>query len=295
MSDRGGRRRSARFPLVFAALAVLSLLPLLVAKYPPMVDLPQHAAQIRLWQDLDQHADTHKLNLLTPYLGTYLAGRFFAELMPILPAMKVLVALLILALPLALLHLLARTGGDRWWALLGFPLSYSFCFYWGLLNFMAAAPLGIVLVTLALDPGRSCGRQRLGSELALAVLALALLSTHGLVCAFALLAAGLATVTAAPSLRTAILRQLPFLPAAAAGVWWFAATRSVEAQASKPFSWDFRWSRFAELPGTLLGGLGDREAALFGAVILALVLLALRRPTEPAPAGGATAGGATAG
>ena len=272
---------------VFASMAALSLLPLLIVKYPPMVDLPQHAAQIRLWQDLDDHADTHKLNPLTPYLATYLAGRALAEVFPIRAAMKVLVAVLILALPLALVHLLVRTGGDRWWALLGFPLSYSFCFYWGLLNFLAAAPLGIVLVTLALDLRRSFdgGRHGLGREVVLALLALALLATHGLVCAFALLVAGTATLLAAGSVRTAVLRQLAFLPAAAGGLWWYLATRSAEEQTSKPFTWDFRWSRFAELPGTLLGDPGGRQAALFGAAMLVLVLLALRRPAAgPAPA-----------
>ncbi len=270
--------------IAFVSLTLLSLLPLVAVKYPPMVDLPQHATQIRLWQDLDQHADTHKLNLLTPYLATYLTGRLLAEVLPILIAMKVLVALLILALPLALLYLLRRTGGDPWWALLGFPLSYSFCFYWGLLNFMAAAPLAIVLVTLALDLERSTARPRRGRELVLALLALALLFTHGLVCAFALLVAGTVSLITAPSLRTAAVRQLPFLPAATGGLWWFFATRSAEAQTSKPFSWDFRWSRFAELPGSLLGGPEDLEAALFGVAMLALILLTLRQPVEPAAA-----------
>ncbi len=277
-------RDTRLFGLVFAALAVLALLPLLIVKYPPMVDLPQHAAQIRLWQDLDQHSDTYKLNLLTPYLATYLAGRLLAEVLPILTAMKVLVALLVLALPSALLHLLVRTGGDRWWSLLGFPLSYSLCFYWGLLNFMAAAPLAIVLVTLALNPDRGL-RQRRGHELVLAALALVLLFTHGLVCAFALLVAGLASLTTAPSWRAAILRQLPFLPAALAGLWWFAATRSAETQTSMPFRLGFRWDRLYELPGALLGDPEGFEAKLCGTAILALILSVLirRKTSSPVP------------
>ncbi|NJL28446.1 MAG: hypothetical protein HC897_11445 [Thermoanaerobaculia bacterium] len=240
----------SRLGLVFGLCAIVALVPIGSVSHLPMVDLPQHAAQIRLWQHFDEYRASHDLNLFTPYLTVYALGRVLAAVLPIATAMHVLVSLLVLALPASLWFLLARTGGERWWALLGFPLSFSFCFYWGLLNFMAAVPLALVMVSLGLDLARAPDLRR---GLILALLGIGLFLTHGLVCALTLAICGALVVALARSPLTAVVTQLPFVPPAVVGVVWFGLTRSKEVQTSKPLSWDFNWQRIVELPGSVLG------------------------------------------
>lgn len=260
----------SRFVLVLGFCALAALVPIWTVDFLPMVDLPQHAAQIRLWQHFEEYRATHELNIFTPYLTVYALGRLLAAVFPITTAMHVLVSLLVLALPAALCFALPRVGGERWWALLGFPLSFSFCFYWGLLNFMAAVPLAVVMVTLGFEFARAPSLRR---GLGLALLGILLFLTHGLVCALTLAICGAMVLFLARSPGAALLAQLPFVPPAVVGVVWFALTRSKEAQTSKPLSWDFSWERVVDLPGVILGEAQGWEAAIFSLVMVALVAL----------------------
>ncbi len=45
------KRISIVWELVFAALAILAALPIWLVKYPPIQDLPQHLAAIRVLHD----------------------------------------------------------------------------------------------------------------------------------------------------------------------------------------------------------------------------------------------------
>lgn len=265
------------FPLVFTALAVLQLALFWSVKYPPQVDLPQHAAQITLWSLLDEpfYAARYEYNAFTPYLLCYVVSRFFDLFLPVDAALGVFTSLALLALPASLLFLLRRQdgdqGGDPWWSLVGFPLSYSFSFYWGLLNFLAAVPLALVLIALTFDWGRQ-PRWRRGAGLAL--LGVVLFLTHGLVCAFTLLVAGSVILVSAPGFRHAALRQWPLLPAAMVGVAWYAVTRRGEDQVQSAPAWNLDWRRVFELPSTLLGEPGDALGAIFGALLVVVLVSA---------------------
>ncbi len=267
-----------RFALAFGVCTAVALVLLGSVAYLPMVDLPQHAAQVTLWKLLAEpgsgYAETYDWNPFTPYLLVYAAGRLLAAVLPVALAMKLVVALVVLALPVSLLVLLRRTGGDRWWALLGFPLAFSFDFYWGLLSFMAAVPPALVLIAWAFPFAR---RPTPARGLGLALLGLVLLLTHGLVCGFALLAAGAVILAHAGSPPRALLGQLPLLPTAAAGLAWFFATRSSEAQASRPPAWNLDPLRLLDLPGTLLGHAADPQARLFGIGLILLTAWGLAR------------------
>lgn len=260
----------------FLLCAFLTVGLLWTVKYPPLVDLPQHAAQVKLWLLMEQgtsgYSDEYEWNSFAPYLSCYFAGRLLSAVFPVPIAMKLFVTLAVLALPLAMLRVLRRTGGDRWWSLAGFALAFSFNFYWGLLNFLVAVPLSLLLVSLAFSYAQQPTARRGGW---IAFLSVVLFLTHGLVCGFTLLVAGAVILTRSPQLRTAVRGQIPLLPAAFLGTGWFLATRRSEAQAAQPPAWNLSWERLLDLPGTLLGSALDIEAQLVGGLLLLLFLTSL--------------------
>src|SRR4030042_2228758 len=68
--------------IIFAVLCcLLAAVPFLVVKFPPITDLPQHAAQIRLFGEaLSQPDSPYRIQWLTPYSLVYavLGGRWVA-------------------------------------------------------------------------------------------------------------------------------------------------------------------------------------------------------------------------
>ena len=72
---------------LFAAVLVLSLAPLWMGRYLPMIDLPQHAAQIgalrEIWSGNEAMGALFRVNWFTPYLLGYLLLYALALVMPI--------------------------------------------------------------------------------------------------------------------------------------------------------------------------------------------------------------------
>ena len=77
------------------ALAGLLLTAFLGTPYLPMVDVPQHSAQVATWMRLHdpgfREAPLFELNLGTPYLTAYVAARALAGFMGIVSAWKIVV------------------------------------------------------------------------------------------------------------------------------------------------------------------------------------------------------------
>jgi hypothetical protein len=243
-----------------------------------MVDLPQHAAQITMWMHLDDPAwgfvGEYKLNPYSPYLLGYAIARVVATFTSTLVAVKVVVTLAILALPISMQLLLDRYGGDRFWALLGFPLAFGVAFYWGLFNYLVAIPAGVVFVALAV---RYAEDPTLRRAVVLGVAGCGLYIAHALilgvcgVVAFALIAAR------SGSFRALFIRALPLgvpLAFAAAWAWW---TYSTESHVRQGIAWDLGLHRFRMLPLVLLGGSGVVETAAVLLMAATLLLAATSR------------------
>src|SRR5690242_7571655 len=77
------------------ALAAKLLAAFFSAAYLPMVDLPQHAAQVETWRRLadagSPEARVFALNLGTPYLGAYAAARLLAAGIGVVKAWKLVI------------------------------------------------------------------------------------------------------------------------------------------------------------------------------------------------------------
>jgi hypothetical protein len=272
--------RLRRVDVQLALALVLSLL-LLVAffavPYLPMVDLPQHAAQISIWQRLgDAALPEHRifeLNLRTPYLGAYVLARALATWLGAVSALK-LVAWLAVVGHLAAFSLLVRTlGHPRWLGLLGLPLGLGYGFYFGFISFIAAMPFGLLAMSAALVHRQHAS---LKTGLVLAAALCATLANHGF-------AFGMTVAIVCPLLcrgaGTLLKRFAPLLaPAILCAVWLVPGSSAHSIGLS---IWAPRVLDLDQVPALLLAASGaDYAASAFGVGLLGLVLLSLGPPSH---------------
>jgi len=175
-----------------------------IAPYPPMIDLPQHAAQLALLSDLVTGRSAWiglvQINLLTPYLIGFALGLPLSFFLPISVVLKILLSVSYLAFVGLFIGLRRRFGADArldWMFLPGF---FGFAYQWGFFTYLVAAPIGLgfVLLVEAFTKHRTTAR-----AFGIVVLGLLLLCSHALVFLFAF-AVGAAFMVA----RTRELRQL---------------------------------------------------------------------------------------
>src|SRR5580658_437642 len=148
-------------PVVVGALFAI---PVLVAKYPPMDDLPLHEASVGLlrhWGDANFAPRTlYYLNLGHPnQLFSFLVFAL-SFLVPIGFASKIVVACSLIALPIAAAHLADHVESPRWTALLAAPVGLGWLFFWGLIqNIIGLAALLALLPAIDRFGSRPTGRR----------------------------------------------------------------------------------------------------------------------------------------
>jgi hypothetical protein len=201
-------------------LCATAALPLWLVRYPPIEDLPQHLAAIRVLHSLGDPAyalDTYfELTLWrTQYLAYYVAADLLAHPLGVRGGNLALVTASVMGTPYALRALLRALGRDDRLALLSLPLTYNAHLILGFFNFLAAIPLCLLGLALAVRLRR---RHSTGRAVALGAVALVAFYTH--VVPFAFLGLGAALVALGPGVRATIARGLPLLPAALAAVVW---------------------------------------------------------------------------
>src|ERR1044072_267996 len=95
---------SLRNERLFVAVVVLSFAPLWIGSYLPMVDMPQHAAQItalrEMWRGTDMFTQLFEINWFTPYLLGYMLLAALDAVLPMTVATQVLITGSLLAMPL---------------------------------------------------------------------------------------------------------------------------------------------------------------------------------------------------
>jgi hypothetical protein len=257
-------------------LSALLLAAFVASPYLPMVDLPQHAAQIAVWLRLDDPAFSYsrvfELNLRTPYLTGYVAARLLASMIGVLPALKVVVWASAVLHFVAFSRLVRRLGHPAWLGLLGLPLGLGYPFYFGVVSFTAAVPFVLFSIVAALDHAERGTRK---SAATLAAWLCATLVSHGF-------AAGVACLLVAPLLLrgagTLVQRLAPLCaPLLLWGVWIYPAgsVRTIGGTVWAP--------RLIDLLGApslwFAASAADHVAVAFGYAALALVALGLGGPS----------------
>jgi hypothetical protein len=206
--------------ITFLTLAVLAVLPLWLVRHPPLQDLPQHLAAIRVLSDYGnaELGFKHWFQLSlgsTQYLSYYLAAWVLALPFGVFVANKLLLSAAIIGLPYALRALLRALDRDRDLALFAFPLTYNAHLILGFFNFIAALPLVLWGLALAVEQRVQPSRRR---AIGLAVLAVVTFYTH--VVPFGFLALGAALIAIGDSLKRTVLRWLLLAPSLLAAAIW---------------------------------------------------------------------------
>ena len=89
--------------ILFFTFCILAASPLLFSHYPPMIDVPQHAAVIATLNNLSlpdfPYRDLYYVDWGRPYLGGYLILWGVSQFLPILVSIKLLTALAVITTP----------------------------------------------------------------------------------------------------------------------------------------------------------------------------------------------------
>jgi len=279
--------------LSFAICAVAALLQLVATYRLPMADVPQHAAQLTVWKYFDdtcyQFARSYFVNWATPYVIGVAFMHLVSSFMTVQTALKTVIYLTILALPVVMRRLTLFAGIDPFLALLGFPLSFGFTFYWGFINFNFAIPIMLLLLLYACRAADGTG-----GSLPIAITAIVVAAAHGLAYAFAVAITAPMLLVAAFK-RKSLWRALVglFLPAPFL-VLWLASVHAANARARAPTQWLLGAVRPAQLLDFALSAGQDPAALGFAAVLLVIAILAGVAPAEQRwrwiPAAAAAAG-----
>lgn len=144
---------------VVAALlcSALVALPFLMVRFPPITDLPQHVAQIRLLLSaLTEPGTVYRIQWWTPYSAAYvLLGAAWALCSPLNAGRAAMVAIGVLW-TLAIHGLAARRRRPLAAAVLASALFFNQTVYWGFLSFAVGWPafvLWLLLTARAPTPG----------------------------------------------------------------------------------------------------------------------------------------------
>lgn len=178
----------------------------------PMVDLPQHAAQIALWRDLisanspwDGFVQT---NLKTPYLVGYMLALPFAAVLPIESAIRIVLSVACLSFIAASIALRREYGADQRLDWLIVPSFYGLAWKWGYYPFLVAAPFMVLLIHLALKHVRNVQAK---TGCAIFAIGTILLFAHGMAFLFGCALAVLIVLQHSITIRKLAVAMVPFV------------------------------------------------------------------------------------
>jgi hypothetical protein len=286
--DSAAAGRAAAAPLLrqWAACSLLLAIPFLVVEFPPITDLPQHAAQVRLFQEAwNDPNGPYRIQWFTPYSLQYavLAAAWLA----VGPAAAGRIGMLAIGvLWVTAAHLIAwRRGRPPAAAALASVLFFAHTMYWGFYSFSLGWPVFAFWWLFTTGPRRDEVRWA-NAPLALAA-GMLLYVTHALWFAAAVLWLAVSTVAFRVPLRAALVRAVGVAPVVMAAAIWYPQLAangftSITVWGTTPsgrlsFSW---------LVDAMLGGMrGPAEPGIAALVLLWMVVTVIRRPGTPAEPG----------
>ncbi len=205
----------------FLTCAVLALSAIWLHRYPAGIDLPQHANVLQILASYGDPRTSYgfyyERNFFTPYALAYLLGWPLAKIGGALFAVKVLLSIAVLALPLALHRWIRAIGGEAWLSLFGFVVAFGYAYHWGFLSMMLAAPISFAYLSVVEDLRRGDGWGRLVIASALGLL---LFFCHGITWFVTMVVGGI-SLLAQRDARRITMRALHLLPIAVVFALWF--------------------------------------------------------------------------
>jgi hypothetical protein len=288
-------RRALTFHLVFWALVAINVALIWTARLLPFVDLPFHLAAATILRFFDDpgaaFARYFRIDDLFPEPNVV---HLLVAAAPVFPdvetANRLLYTAYAIGFPSVILASIQRVGGNRWFALLAFPLLYSHSVVWGLAGFTMAIPLvlGFSLVLTGAAPRLDRGRL-----VAIAVMLAAMFAVHALATMFSLLILALfAAAFPQRGWRPRFALAISAVPAVVLLAWWWFGRESWEGPTTGRFLAEYYageyWTTLARARARILvtdnrqlygGRAGTLAAFLISCGLAApLVIAAVRRP-----------------
>lgn len=263
-------------------LLSIALFIILWPTWPPIGDLPQHAAQVAWLQrfaagDTGPLGELFRVNFATPYLVGYGLTWLIANVVSIPVALKLVLVGYVVGFVSSSELLLREVGSDPRWTCLVVPVALGLPYQWGFLNYLVGLPLLLLTVRSALRFTRT---PSVGRGVLLTVVLAGLVPVHALI---SLLSGAIGGVMAlgypAPARRRALV-ALPFFTPLPILWLWGQATRGGEAMTHAPPLWDTLIHRPAHLMVYFLAAERSMPALGMGIVILTLPFVLGARPTE---------------
>jgi hypothetical protein len=251
---------------------VFVAVPFLVVHFPPVSDLPQHAAQVRLFLDAVQNPNSiYRVQWLTPYSLVYVVmGGAWALVGP--ENAGRIATLVIGVIWTVVAHLAAaRRSRSVEAAILASVLFFNSSTYWGFLSFLIGWPSFLGWVILTTRPSeRGFG---LRDAALLVGTSLLLFFSHALWFAVGLAWLGASILLFRPPLRIAVARCACAVPVTILALVWYA---EFAVKFATPTVWaDPPWARLSPvwLTNAAFGGLyGPIEYAVFAGIAIWMVL-----------------------
>ncbi|MFT3776550.1 MAG: hypothetical protein QM820_65250 [Minicystis sp.] len=286
--------RASPFEAALAAAAILVaayavIAPFAVAKYPPMTDLPFHAAStgsLRHYWDASFHQREQFAwhPIAVPYISMYALGAVLMLIFPALIAVKIAAAVMVGLVPAGLAVMFHGMKKSPLLGLLGLGLCWCNLTHWGFLNFVGALGLFAMSIgfTLLLLDAPSRGRQ-----IALGVTLVALFFTHIFRYPFALAAVLGTAIVMYPATRRIRPILAPLAPAIALLLIWLVVRPKALVGDAGPIA--IHKQRLDEFVGLLTGAFTDPAerqafnrffAVAFAVAIASAVVALLRRDPE---------------
>jgi hypothetical protein len=273
LTKRWSRDREGTITALLAVAAAIAVVawPLSLVTYPPLTDLPMHAAQTgalrHFWDPSFRFQDQFDLHPVgTPYLSVYAVGAFAMLFFSASVAVRIATAVALLTLPAGVAVL---AWGMRKSPLLGLaaaPIAWCHLVHWGFLNFVTAIGIDAMVVGLALRLVDAPSRRL---QIALAAALVGVFFSHIFRFPFAICGAAGAALLAAcakteasgwgPRIKDVSRRALvvvaPMVPSLALFAWFWTHRSTTTSPSS--FDLDLDLGRASEVVPYLVAGFRD--------------------------------------
>jgi hypothetical protein len=277
---------------------IASLLALATFWWPhlPMIDLPQHAAQVALLRDLllgkSHFSSLVSINLFTPYLIGYLFALPLSFVLSASVAVQLVLAASFIAFVGSCVALRRELSDDYRFDWLFLPGFFAFPYIYGVYNFLVAAPFVVYCIVMQL---RFAQEPTPRSGARIVMFGVFLLFSHGLGLALSLVSGFVTTLTCSPfSLKQLRIRLWPYATLGLLAVVVFKLMRfnaSGVSGAASPFA-EFEW--FSEsIPLRMtrifvyLGTIWTGDSLVIGLIVGAVIAAVMINPRVRWSVGGA--------
>lgn len=265
---------------VFSLACLLCALPVMLSSYPPMVDVPQHAAQVAalkslLGGDTWAFSDMFELRLFTPYWLGYGLVMALAVPFDIVMAMKIVVAGSQCIFVWAAGRFCLKMNMPREWRWLFLMLPFGFAYQWGFLNFIVAAPFGFLFLYHVIALQENNDRK---SWLNIVLWVHFLFLAHFLIAAFFCAVAIFLLANPWRGIKAWFCRCLPIFSVLPITFIWLATSFNSIPQARGNIIWSIGLNRLIEFFPSLVSAPTPATGQLIGLLCAAVPFLGGARP-----------------